>query len=256
MPKKKTKIFLSHITEEAELATAFKTQIKECFLGLVDVFQSSDSESNKVGQHWLNNITDALRDCDAIIVLCSPYSVTRPWINFECGAGWSRTIEVVPICHSGLRPVDLPVPLSFLQGVDATDPSGLSQVFEMIAGKLQASSPKVDTKKLAEIATAFSEKYVEETEISKHLRAIQSNSVELINALGKLQPSKVTVIESVRENLLERCRGSFEALQKQGHLSFNYSVNGIGLSTSGGGGNFGNLTIKIEPKLAASIHQF
>jgi hypothetical protein len=151
----KPTIFLSHISEEAELASVFRKEIEARFLGLVDVFQSSDPSSLPIGQNWLNNITSALRNCEAILLFCSPYSVKRPWINFECGAGWARNIEVAPLCHSGLRPVDLPVPMSLLQGLQANDATKIEQVFVMIAGKLQSSVPPVDGRALATAVLAF-----------------------------------------------------------------------------------------------------
>lgn len=59
-------IFLSHITEESTIASIFKRSIDSNFLGLVDVFQSSDPKVQKVGQNWLNLITDNLQNCQAI----------------------------------------------------------------------------------------------------------------------------------------------------------------------------------------------
>lgn len=111
---------------------------------MVDILQSSVGESLKLGNRWLDSVTDALRNCQVIHVFCSLYSFNRPWINFECGAGWARDMEVVPICHTGVRPIDLPIPMSLLQGLEAEDASSWEGVVKMIAGKLGSNPPDVD----------------------------------------------------------------------------------------------------------------
>lgn len=112
MAEAKTLVFISHITPEKEVAIAFKELIEESFLNMIEVFVSSDGESINMGQRWLESITVALKKCSIEIVLCSPQSVQRPWINFEAGAAWIRDIPVIPLCHSGMEPSKLPVPLN------------------------------------------------------------------------------------------------------------------------------------------------
>ena len=53
-------VFISHITPEAEIADLFKSQITQDFLGMIDVFVSSDGKSITVGNKWLNDIDAAL----------------------------------------------------------------------------------------------------------------------------------------------------------------------------------------------------
>jgi TIR domain len=69
-------IFISHISEEAEVATALKDVIEQHFPGPSKVFVSSDGESIKMGRDWLDKVFSALRTCEAQIVVCSPKSVT------------------------------------------------------------------------------------------------------------------------------------------------------------------------------------
>ena len=117
----KPKVFISHIGEEAQLAQILKTHFLNDFLGMIDVFVSSDSTSITVGNKWLNDIDDALKTAQIELILCSYESVKRPWINFEAGAGWVKGIPVVPVCHTSMRPVDLPIPLNMLQAIEAKD---------------------------------------------------------------------------------------------------------------------------------------
>lgn len=111
----KKKIFISHIGEEHKLAIHLKTFLTDKFIGAIDIFVSSDYESIKLGDNWMDNIKNSLIEMDLMIVIVSPISVNRPWINFESGCGWIRNIPVIPMCHSGLFPSDLSFPLKTLQ---------------------------------------------------------------------------------------------------------------------------------------------
>lgn len=54
-------VFISHITEEKDLALLIKDKIiDEFLLGSVEVFISSDSRVNTGGQSWLKNIEYSL----------------------------------------------------------------------------------------------------------------------------------------------------------------------------------------------------
>ena len=108
----KKRVFISHISSEAQLSQHLKQRIERDFLGLVDIFVSSDQKSIQAGSKWLEEVDKALRSADLQIVMCSKESVGRPWVNFEAGAVWLRGIPVIPFCHSGLHLSDLPVPLS------------------------------------------------------------------------------------------------------------------------------------------------
>ena len=67
-------VFISHIREEAVVARAFKEEIEQRFLGLTDVFVSSDEDSVPLGQNWLDRVTTGLRTAKAMLIVCSPVS--------------------------------------------------------------------------------------------------------------------------------------------------------------------------------------
>lgn len=113
-----SKIFLSHISEEAPIAIVLKDWIESSFAGQCEVFVSSDKSSNPPGSRWLDLVDTALSDSKAFIVLCSPNSLHRPWINFETGCGWIKRVPIIPICHSGQEAGNLPMPISLFQGVE------------------------------------------------------------------------------------------------------------------------------------------
>ena len=110
-------VFISHTTDESSIAKLLKDFIEEKFLKAISVFVSSDINDLTPGNKWLDKIDYELKECSVLLIICSPYSLTRPWINFEAGCGWVKQIEMIPICHSGQRKDLLPFPFSRYQGL-------------------------------------------------------------------------------------------------------------------------------------------
>jgi hypothetical protein len=153
-------VFISHITEESDLARILSEEIRSSFLGLFDTFVSSDGESLPAGGRWLDSIDAALTNSAIQISLCSPMSIKRPWINFEASASWIRRIPVVPLCHSGLSKSGLPIPLVMLQGADLENADDLRMVFSELAKLLGAAkTPEIEYASLIAKCKAFIEMY-------------------------------------------------------------------------------------------------
>ena len=89
-------IFISHTSQEVDLAEALKRQIQEDFADF-EVFISSDDSSIGSNQEWMNQIKAALLEVKLMVVLCSVDSLKRPWISFEAGAAWIKQIDMMPI---------------------------------------------------------------------------------------------------------------------------------------------------------------
>lgn len=140
----KTRVFVSHISAESAIAQALKQRLQRDFLGLLDIFVSSDQTTIRAGDKWLAEVEKALKAADLLILVASPESVGRPWVNFEAGAVWLRGIPVIPVCHSGMTPLKLPVPLSLLQAVAVDDAGGLRRVYDAIAAELKVDTPAGD----------------------------------------------------------------------------------------------------------------
>lgn len=111
-------IFLSHVSTEGLLALVLKEWIQALFDDRIKVFVSSDIKNIAAGDPWLGDIRRALERSQLLIILCSPHSVTRPWVNFEAGCAWLKRIPVIPICHSGMKPDHLPSPLFLFEGLE------------------------------------------------------------------------------------------------------------------------------------------
>jgi hypothetical protein len=155
----KPTVFISHIVDESALARALQGHLQRDFLGLLDVFVSSDGESISAGANWLSTISEALKRTKLEVVVCSRASVNRPWVNFEAGAAWIRDVPIVPVCHSGLRPTDLPMPLRVLNGIEARDAAGLSSLYKSVARVLNSSVPRRDFDQLVSEVAAFEASY-------------------------------------------------------------------------------------------------
>jgi len=152
-------IFLSHLTVESKLADTIKRHLAHDFIGLVEVFVSSDRTSIPVGSKWLSEVNAALGRAAVHVILCSPESVSRPWIQFEAGAAQIRGIPIIPICHSGLTPAQLPVPLSEWEGINAGSTTGMQKFYESISQFLGSDVPAVDFEAYASDIVAFEAEY-------------------------------------------------------------------------------------------------
>jgi TIR domain len=152
-------VFISHVSDETELAQWLKAQLDRDFLGMLDIFVSSDRPTIQAGRRWLDAVDEALTAADLQIVLCSHESVGRPWVNFEAGAVWLRGIPVVPVCHSGLDPDGLPVPLGLLQALPVGQAAGLAKLYDAVAGTLGLRTPNADLDALAREATDIEAQY-------------------------------------------------------------------------------------------------
>ncbi len=173
----KPTIFISHITEEAEIANRLKEFVERKFLRTVDVFASSHEQSIRLGDEWFKAIKDSISKCELMIVVCSEISVARPWINFESGAGWVRGIPVIPLCHSGLAPGRLPVPLSSLQAGMLNEQSDLQKLFGRIASVARIDSPLADDEQFFAQVKAF--------EADVHANSLLKDSTFIANLLHR-----------------------------------------------------------------------
>ena len=192
----KAVVFISHISEEQGIAQALKKLVEESFLGLIEVFVSSDANSIKLGHKWLDNITTALKNCKIEIIIASPTSVKRPWVNFEAGAGWVRNIPVIPLCHSGMTPLTLPTPLKELQAALATDKESLANLTPVLAEAINSKLPEIDWSGFISMVSLHELTYAEETEQIKEME----EKSPLLPTHGLL-PHELTTLLLIGENV-------------------------------------------------------
>lgn len=158
----KLRVFISHASGEAPLAEILQHHITRDFIGLVEVFVSSDGTSIAVGDHWLDGVVKALQNADIYAILCSQHSIERRWINIEMGAALSRSKPIIPICHTDLQASQLQRPLEDSQAIQASDPDGLRHLYERLAEELGSEVPSIDFDSLATEVRAFEERHREQ----------------------------------------------------------------------------------------------
>lgn len=185
-------IFISHYGPEKDLAIALKRLVERSFLDMVEVFVSSDPKSLPMGDKWLESITRALKKCCVELIIASPESVRRPWINFEAGSGWIRDIPVISLCHSGMTPAALPPPLSSLQNASLVDESQLESVFLRLADTIGSSLPEVDYTELITVAEDF------EATTTKAESLVASSPIQSADGLSQ---HELATFVSVAENI-------------------------------------------------------
>lgn len=207
----KFSIFLSHITVESRLADLIKRHLVHDFIGLVDVFESSDRLSIPAGAKWLTEVMEGLRHADFHLILCSPDATSRPWIQFEAGAAHLRGIPILPLCHGGLTCAQLPVPLSEYEGIQALEPEGLVALYRAIATALGSNIPDIDFDAFAKEVAAFEAEYTREKDLT-------TPQVSLERVVERIRDPKALCISSAQftqlgfENQLQTVLSAFPAV--------------------------------------------
>lgn len=238
-------LFISHIGAEKEVAVALKTLVEREFLNMIDVFVSSDDSTIGLGQNWLDAITDALRRCAVEIIVASPVSVKRPWINFEAGSGWIRDIPVIPLCHSGMSPSALPVPLNLLQAAVATEVSQLKLVFPVLAKALGSASPNPDFTAFIQQVKDFEKRYTFWDDCNRVFGVIQSVHADIIPnlKLGK------TITIDLTDFQINTLQPIWPFLSSNQLLTFQ-RVGNVNMTTTG---TFYKCKLVPGPRLAATL---
>ena len=130
------KIFISHIQEEFQVALVLKKWIESAFSDRCEVLVSTDPEHIPAVAQYLEQNEGALSDIKALIILCSPNSLQRPWISFEVGCAWMGKIFIIPVCYSGLSLAELPPPLAIFSGFDLNQKDFPQKFFSTLAQEL------------------------------------------------------------------------------------------------------------------------
>ena len=156
---RKLEAFVSHVTVESKFADLLRSNLTRDFIGLVNFFVSTDATSIPVGSQWFGDLLAALNRANLLLVICSVESVRRRWIHYEAGGAGVRGVEVIPLCHSGITPEQLPVPLSMSEGALLTSAQGQEKLYRKISAMLDSAVPAADFELLAEEFRALEEEY-------------------------------------------------------------------------------------------------
>ncbi len=105
-------IFISHAKANADLAKALAEALESLDK---KTFLSSRAGDLRADDDWLSGIEDALQQSSAYIILLTPESTLRPWVNFEAGAAWFSKKQLIFVRVQALSPDDIPLPISSRQ---------------------------------------------------------------------------------------------------------------------------------------------
>jgi len=136
-------IFVSFIHEEGETAAAVQKFVNHMLSGQANAFLSSDKFQVYAGELWLERILEELSTAKVVLLILSEKSVTRPWVNFEAGAGWFTKKKIIPLCIKELNKDNLPKPYSSLQAIDLKYTDEQLYLIRSIAHHLGIEEPEI-----------------------------------------------------------------------------------------------------------------
>lgn len=262
-------IFLSHIHEEAELAKLIQEAIENEFSGFVEVFVSSDGKTIPSGSNFLKRIEDGLTNCIGAIYLISPFSVKRNWINFELGAVWiknsisinsgGKEVPTIPFCHSGITPSKLPMPLTNLSSILASNSSNLELAFKSIQTAVGGKGKlTTDFDKLTKNIIDFEKKYTLGDNLVKLFQSLDINNTEinqLITQCKTIPPGIFMKIKlGMREQNLIKDLTSLQNDELNGYLIVKQTSVGMG-SGNQGAINGGDVEIEVSRDLIVDFEK-
>ena len=242
--KKEPMISISHIAEEKKVAIEFKNLIENSFSKRIVVFVSSDYESISFGELWFEKISKALEKCNLMVIMCSSKSINKPWINFETGSAWISKIPIIPLCHSGLKPSDLPFPLMLLQAAIATNKCQLEKIFTDFTKYFGLSKPKVDFQDFISRIKDFENKYSFWDEVNRSFTEIGSFDTRIIEGLKSHKNIQIELLESDANSL----KFFFGLLENRNILRLEKAVGNEAFSKITTSGMYINYKIAILPE--------
>lgn len=133
------KIFISHIEQELPVAQVLQRWIESAFADRCEVWLGADPENIPELSQYLEKNEEAFLEVKALIILCSPHSVQKPWISFEAGCAWLRKIFILPLCYAGMSPSDLPPPLSTFSSLEMSQMDFPQKIMFTLAQELGVS---------------------------------------------------------------------------------------------------------------------
>jgi hypothetical protein len=85
-------IFLSYSNLDRHIAEELEDELKAkgltCFLA---------EKSLPGGTEWIPKLREAIKESDYILLLLTPRSIGRPWVNLEIGAAWMEGKTIIPL---------------------------------------------------------------------------------------------------------------------------------------------------------------
>jgi len=184
-------VLLCYDNKEEVLAAALKACIDEVFKygnnKMVNVeLCPSPSDAANQPDSWKKSLDKAFVDDEKslIFVLCSPFSIGQPWVNFISGAATikientaeKKRPKIIPICHSGQKSKDLPHYLLSRQAMDIQHDSFLNALTSTLDKELGKPKNSIFQKLLAYKKLNFIKKIFIEHQALSNITADRQNN--------------------------------------------------------------------------------
>ncbi len=217
--------FISHIAGEKNAALWLKETFIKVFGPSISIFCASDRESIPPGEEWYRWITESILAASIVIVLISPKSQHRPWVNFEAGMARGALKKVIPIVYLGAESTGIDFPLSGLQAIMLRDSSDLKQVFEVCESNsnIKCLDMKWDDlfRDFKKIMDDISSRYSTETESQKiqtiHQQTFEDLAEEYTQLIHNLSLKGNDTLLLKMEALVSKMLGRAKKIPKKTH---------------------------------------
>ena len=114
-PRATYRVFVSHATVDKWLAITICDRIEA-----IGATTFRDDRDIAGGDDIPDTIRDAIDVSDEMVVLLTPASVNRPWVQFEVGAAWQRRALIVVI-RQHVETDSIPAMLQSKRALDLND---------------------------------------------------------------------------------------------------------------------------------------
>ena len=133
MENRKKIFFISHAIANANIAKILDEAVKSTSEN-VTTFIASRAGDIRVGKSYFDEIESALQKAHVYIIILTPESISRPWVNFESGVAWfferRRNRKLIFVRINALATDDIPLPIQTKQISPLDDAEHLAAIFK------------------------------------------------------------------------------------------------------------------------------
>ena len=131
-------LFISHSSIDTWVASQIAREAEAC--GATPFL---DETNITVGEDFEDHILAALERAKELIVLLTPWSLSRPYVWAEIGAAWGRRIPIIGVLH-GLTPTEIqsnPALPLIIKRRDLIDLNEIPLYFSQLRQRIQSLEP-------------------------------------------------------------------------------------------------------------------
>ena len=234
--KKSHLVFISYDTRDIDLVNVIDTILQRVFKRQVKTFIAK--RDIKPGDDAFKTMLhDNLANSTVVLAVCTKHSLTSPWLWFESGAGFGKSV-LIPL-WAGISPQEFKAPMTIFQGRKIDDKSEFNSLLSHISDVTKITYESLlsddefnillNTSKKLTLSATNEEKEIINTEIKS-----ASNMV----SLNEKSPNSNTDGETLPLN-------GIDLLQQL--ISFAYSSDGLDMPSKEDANNWAMANFKSFP---------